>query len=469
MFRFKRNQPYERWKNAADPFGTTRLKVGIMLVAGVTIAVAIGVLIDGFMRQQLQHRSTSFALAVDPIAVEQLKNTAQRDDQVPYAAIKQKLAQLKAVYGDSEFVYIMSHTGGITRFLADSEPVQSDSYSPRNQIYNEATPELIRLFSTAQPIVEGPVSDSYGLWYSSLAPIRDANGKLVAVMGVDVPAKNYLFVTFGVAVGIILTTLSLCFVVYYYDRQRNRRFEAFRLQIQLMSIASHELRTPLSGIRWGQEVLLQGKMDDTQEIMVKAMYDSTLQLQESIEDILQLAALGSNKAKNIVRLPINITEVIDSVKTVQQLPAQQKEITFVYDDSWPGAVTVDGDATQLRRVFNNLASNAVKYASIGSPITFSYRQEANNHVIIIKNQGIGVPQKELAHIFDGFFRASNAIEKQVNGTGMGLYLSRQAVEQHGGRLWIESVENESTTAYVSLPITDAASSATPSSPVSPPQ
>lgn len=451
MFNIKANHPYTKWNKQQNPFVATRIKIGILLLIGIIAGVAVSFFIDRIYRTQLQNRSVSFALSIDTDDVSRLKNQALADDQVPYVDIKQKLSDLKDVYRDSRFVYIMDKRGNDVRFLADSEVIGSEYYSPRLQKYDQSTPELISMFTNGSPVLEGPVTDTYGVWYSSLAPIRDEDGDIVAVIGVDVPATRYLATIGGIGLLIFLIAIVWSIFIYFYDRQRNRRFEAFRLQVELMSIASHELRTPLSGIRWGQEVLLGGKLDATQEAMTRAMYDSTLQLQESIEDILQLASIGSNKSKHSVRIPVDVSELIDATTKVQQLPAQQKEITFEYDHDWKAPIMVNGDATQLRRVFNNLISNAIKYASIGSPITMVYEHKEASHLIIIKNKGIGVPQKELAHIFDGFYRATNAIEKQVNGTGMGLYLSRQTIEQHGGKLWIESVENESTTAYVSLP------------------
>lgn len=458
MFKLNINRPYTKWNTQHNPFVATKVKIIAVLCVGVIASVATSIFVDQQYRMQLQSRSISFALGIESQDVLRLKNKSLADDQVHYSEVKQKLAELKSVYGDSRFVYIMDKQDESVRFLADSEPIGSEQYSPRLEEYDYATPALLALFSDGKPVLEGPVKDSYGLWYSSLAPIKDADGRIVGVLGVDIPVINYYSTIGGIGGLIILTAIIWSVIIYFYDRQRNRRFESFRLQVELMSIASHELRTPLSGIRWGQEVLLGSKLDETQEAMTRAMYDSTLQLQESIEDILQLAAIGSKKSKQAVRIPVDITELIDATLKVQQLPAQQKEIVFKYDKNWVTPIMSMGDATQLRRVFNNLISNAIKYASIGSAITMEYKTEGGNHLVTIKNRGIGVPQKELAHIFDGFYRATNAIEKQVNGTGMGLYLSRQTIEQHGGKLWIESVENESTTAFVLLPMEQTKSS-----------
>lgn len=451
MSKEKKNRPYVKWNGHHNPFVSVWLKIVVVIVIGISISALTSFLIDRQYQANLKTRVESFALSVDAADVLKLKDASLPDDSVPYQKVKNKLEQLKDVYSDSRFVYIMDDKSGVVRFLADSEPAGSDNYSPRLEVYDDATDALRSVFITGVTTVEGPVSDDYGMWYSSLAPIKDADGKIVAIIGVDVPASHYFTIIGGISTIMLILTFSSVVLIYFYDRQRNRRFEAFRHQVELMSIASHELRTPLSGIRWGQEVLLGTKLDDVQQTMTQAMYDSTLQLQESIEDILQLASMGSGKPKKSVFTTIDVAELVDATLKVQQLPAQQKELTFSYQNGWVKPMMIRGDAVQLRRVFNNIVSNAIKYASIGSTVTLSYEKKDNAHLIIIKNQGIGVPQKELAHIFDGFYRASNAIEKQVSGTGMGLYLSRQTVEKHGGKLWIESVENDSTTAFVELP------------------
>lgn len=460
MSKARSNQPYVKWNDHQDPFVATRIKIIVLLFVGLIGSVALSFFVLSQYSQRLQDRAASFAQAISSQDVAQLKYTAVADDYVPYQEVKDKLAQLKQINYDSRRVYIINPGDKAPVFLAGSETPGSSLYTQRGSVYPAATPALYKAFHESHPAGEGPVKNEYGFSYVSFAPVLDKQGVPVAVLGIDVSAGHYLLASIGIGASVLLTAVIWSLIIYFYDKQRNRRLEAFRLQIELMSIASHELRTPLSGIRWGQEVLLQGKLDETQGMMVKAMYDSTLQLQDSIEDILQLTAINAAKPKQIARLPVDIAELIDATRKVQQLSAQQRGITFNYDQSWAPPFMTEGDATQLRRVFNNLLSNAIKYASNDSVITLSYKKEENEHVIIIRNQGIGVPKKELAHIFDGFYRATNAIEKQVTGTGMGLYLSRQTVQQHGGRLWLESVENESTTVFVALPSRTAPLAAT---------
>jgi signal transduction histidine kinase len=105
-------------------------------------------------------------------------------------------------------------------------------------------------------------------------------------------------------------------------------------------------------------------------------------------------------------------------------------------------------------VLNNLLGNAVKYSPQGGPIELTLREEIEPRVALltIRDRGIGIPAHEQARIFGRFVRAENARAAEITGTGLGLYLSRELVERHGGRLWFESMEDEGTTFFLSLPL-----------------
>lgn len=436
------------------PFISTRLKIIAIAAASIIFAVTASWTIHSIYVDSLLDRAKTMSHTVTSTEISFLSFLDLADDETPYTEIKDRLTSLKDVYSDTRFVYIMAEIDGKTVFLADSEPSDSDDYSPRGEEYTDATPLLKSVFESGNASAEGPVRDEYGIWYSAMAPIKNNEGTTIALIGIDVPAENYLLSTIGVGVGTIIFALLACIAIYFYDRSRDRRLAALKLQMELMSVASHELRSPLSGIRWGEEVLLKAELGEAERTVATAIYDSTLRLQDSIEEVLQIAAIGSNKSHKTPWVGVDLAGMIDECVRFQQLAAQQKEISFVYDNSWSSPIMTIGDSTQLRRVFNNVISNAVKYASVDTDITISYSDRGDSHLIVIKNQGIGVPHKELEHIFDGFYRASNAVRYQVNGTGMGLFLSRNTIEHHGGKMWLESVENESTTVYIQMPIVE---------------
>jgi signal transduction histidine kinase len=449
MFQSKKTSA-QQVNKSTTLFSTAKKITGTLLI-GLVLSAIVVVTLNNFYTSTLIQRINSFALSVDPSSVEKLKDTKLSDDKTPYTDVKTKLNLLKQVYPDTRFVYLMDRERGDISFLADSEPVGSSGYSPRNEAYPDATDALKAIFDNKRSFVEGPVSDEYGNWYSALAPVVDNNNKLVAVIGTDVPVTSYAGTILGIGALPLIIAIAVSVSILFYDTGRRRRLDTFRFKLELMSIASHELRTPLSGIRWGEETLLKAASDEGQEKMLKIMYDSTLRLQESIEDILQLASMDSKQSKQMNIAPLDLSQLAAEAAKTQQLPAEQRDIKLEFSASWPKTLPINGDATRLRRVLNNLISNAIKYARPNTSITFAHFMKDGQHVMSVKNQGIGIPKDELGHVFDGFYRASNAVKSSVSGTGMGLFMSRTIIEQHGGRLWLESVENEDTTVFISLP------------------
>jgi signal transduction histidine kinase len=115
---------------------------------------------------------------------------------------------------------------------------------------------------------------------------------------------------------------------------------------------------------------------------------------------------------------------------------------------------VDIDRVRIEQVLSNLLSNAVKYTPQGGPIELIIREEVESHsaLLSVRDRGIGIPLQQQARIFGRFARAENARATEITGTGLGLYLSRELVERHGGRLWFESTEGVGSTFFMTLPL-----------------
>lgn len=433
----------------------TGKKVAFTVLLGLALSAAAVWGLNQYYQMILRERAQAIAVGVRFDDVIKLKDKSQTDEQVGLQDFNDSLARFKEVNPDTRFVYVMDRDStGTVVFLGDSEPADSEDHSERFEIYQDATPELQKFFDTKQTFVEGPVSDDYGTWYSAIAPIKNEQGEFVAALGIDVPAAKYVATILILGSLPLLITLIVGVTIVFRDMSRRRYFQAYRFQAELMSIASQELRSPLKGIRWSQEMLLGDKPTESQRKLLTMMHESTLRLQESVEDMLQLAALGPTSKTAMRREPVNVAKVITDSMRIHESLADDSGITFVLDSSWQDTQPIIGDETRLRRVFNNLISNAIKYAAKETGIVFTYEQRGKYHHISIKNKGVGVPKAELDRIFSGFYRAKNVLENETSkvNTGMGLYMSRAIIEQHGGKLWIESVENEYATAIIELPI-----------------
>lgn len=429
-------------------------KIGLIVALGVVVGSASVLITGNVYKTILRTRIDTIASVLDTSRVQRLSDAGPGNDSADYNYIKTKLAAIKGANDDVRFVYLMTRDAqGQVRFLADSEPSTSPDYSPQGQLYPEASPALKAMFDSQADLIEGPSKDSYGNWLSALTPIiNDQTYRFVGVVGIDIPASSYSFLL-ALAGGIpLVLALLAAVIVYSTDQIRRRRQEATRFRAEMVSIASHELRTPLTGLRWSEEGLLDGRLTAKQRDALEVMHQSTLRLQDSIEDILQLANLETGKAQRLFLHEVDLRALIDGIFAMQKLAAGRNKTKLGYADGWPKTLPITADSQRLKRVFNNLISNAIKYSRPDTIITVGYgRTNAGSHVISIQDHGIGIPAHEQSKVFSGFYRATNASASDIAGTGMGLYLSRAIIAQHGGKLWLESEEGKGTTVFVQLP------------------
>ncbi|HAC55863.1 TPA: hypothetical protein DCF80_00030 [Candidatus Saccharibacteria bacterium] len=430
---------------------TTRVKVLLALLVGLVLSLLVVYVAREQYLGSLISQTETLATLVDKERVSSLvedDQNAEGNERV----LKSQLQEARSVNGSAHFLYLMatSPTGDVY-FLVDSENPGSESYSPRGQVYPEATEALKASFYTGKSFIEGPVTDRWGTWLSVISPVYNTAGQQVAIIGMDLTPATYYSVLTTAAVIPLIGALLVSIVFIATDTIRRRRQEAVRMRSELVSIASHELRTPLTGIRWGEEALLAGKLAKGDRETLQTMYDSTLRLQESIEDILQLANWQAGRNQELVRTSINIGQLIDGIYATQKLPAAQKNITLTFGQDWPEELLINCDGQRMKRVLNNLISNAIKYSKPSTSVVVDYQRVDGQHLISIKDHGIGIPKREQEKVFAGFYRASNAIQHDASGTGMGLYMSRSTVEQHGGKLWLISETGKGTTAFIRLP------------------
>jgi signal transduction histidine kinase len=406
----------------------TSLKVTLIMLTALTLGFSASFVVNDMYRSYLSSRVASVA-------------AAWPDSQAESVA-KQRLTDIQQAYSSASQVYLIhpNTNGGYDRIDPVGVSHQVPSIYLISQIYSNG------------PAIKGPLSDHWQRQVITTAPVVDPNtGQNVAVIGIDVLSSTYLLVVAMAVIIPLLAGIAISLILVAADRIRRRRREALRFRSELVSIASHELRTPLTGLRWSEEGLLKAKLAKTYHQTVQTMYDSTLRLQESIEDILQLANLQAGRNSALRPAPTDLTELLTSIMTIQKLPAEQKNLSLKFSDHWPHQLIVSCDPQRMKRVFNNLVSNAIKYARPGTEVLLDYEQSNGRHLLSLVDHGIGIPETEQDKVFSGFYRASNAVRYEANGTGMGLYLSRQVIEQHGGKLWLKSKPNQGTTVFIELP------------------
>jgi two-component system, OmpR family, sensor histidine kinase SenX3 len=170
-----------------------------------------------------------------------------------------------------------------------------------------------------------------------------------------------------------------------------------------------------------------------------------------ITDLLDLARLESEEGVQNPA-PVDIRSVLMVVLSRLRPAARRKKITLSWKRSGSAATyTILGDETQLISMFSNLVENAVKYTPPGGQVEVTGESDEGEIVVRISDTGIGIPEKNLARIFERFYRVDKARSKETGGTGLGLSIVRHVAENHGGRVTVESALGEGSAFTIYLP------------------
>lgn len=229
------------------------------------------------------------------------------------------------------------------------------------------------------------------------------------------------------------------------------RKEKEMLREQFASIVSHELKAPLGAVQQNLFALeyelastLSGEQKEKLE-RIKIRVDELLKL---INSWLRVISVDINKLKESFS-PVAITAPITSALESMEPYAARKNIDVVTKYVEPLSPII-GDSLSLSEVFVNIIGNAIKYSPDGTKVTIKVEEKDDTVLVAISDSGIGIAEDDLPHIFEGFYRAKSG--QSMTGQGIGLAVSRQIVDAHGGTILVESELGKGTTFVVSLPV-----------------
>jgi two-component system, OmpR family, phosphate regulon sensor histidine kinase PhoR len=226
-----------------------------------------------------------------------------------------------------------------------------------------------------------------------------------------------------------------------------------RAKTDFLATVSHELRTPLTSIAGYLELIRDGDAGEVpppMDALLAVVDRNAARLQHLIEDLLTLSRIESG-AFRTARGEVSVQEVLATAVDALRPAAEHGHLALELVPPG-GPLAVSGDAAALERVALNLLSNAVKFTPAGGRVQVRARADAGWAVLEVEDTGIGIPEEELARMSTRFFRATNATDLAIPGTGLGLTIARSVVEHHGGALEVRSHEGVGTTAVVRLPL-----------------
>ena len=240
--------------------------------------------------------------------------------------------------------------------------------------------------------------------------------------------------------------------------------ELDRLKSRFLSMASHELKTPLTAISGFSQVLVR-----RMQRRLEAGPPSPEEWEKEQRDALERLEVLKNQVTKLVRLvdelldvsrieqgrvefaftEVDMRRLVEDVAQRMQLTTAEHRINVAA--AADGPLTVMADQDHIEQVLNNLLSNAIKYSPEGGPIDVSISTQDDSVVVGVRDRGVGIPTGQLDQVFGLFYRAPEAGTRRVGGMGLGLYISKEIVTRHGGRIWAESEPGEGSTFFVAIP------------------
>jgi PAS domain S-box-containing protein len=224
-----------------------------------------------------------------------------------------------------------------------------------------------------------------------------------------------------------------------------------RLKDEFLSIASHELRTPVTSIKGYTQLaktLIRERDLDTSEEYLDIALDQIDRMSRLILELLDVSRIETGRLE-IRREPIDWPAFVRELVHRHHTAVSERRFHLNVPDSHTKVI---GDRDRLEQVLGNLLENAVKYSPDGSEIFVNVEERKDQIVTSVCDRGIGIPPDEIAQVFERFHRGRQVSSTNYGGLGLGLYITRQIVDRHGGSIWVDSKEGTGTTFSFSLPI-----------------
>ena len=282
-----------------------------------------------------------------------------------------------------------------------------------------------------------------------------AMGIIIVVSSLTAYAFGTRYIEDPLTVALIIQLLAgvLLTMAAIITRSFERLAEANRLKSEFISIVSHQLRSPLSNLKWTIELLTSGKLGKIEEKQVeyfKIIRENSNRMHELVSDLLTVSRIESAKLpfkKQRFSMQEFVNKLIMEYKPLAS--ASNVEVTFKEVDNLP---EVSSDPSRIKLVMENFLDNAIRYVNEKGKVEIKLSQENNNIRFSVKDNGVGIPEKDKKYIFQKFFRSGNVLKYQTKGSGLGLYISKAMIKKAKGKIGFQSEEDKGSTFWFTIPI-----------------
>ncbi|HEU4323639.1 MAG TPA: GAF domain-containing protein [Roseiflexaceae bacterium] len=391
---------------------------------------------------------------------------AQPDPEAVLAQIPQRLA---TVLGDGCGVRLLSEDGqwlllaGLFSYNAEQlaalrpleEPPRPATVGLTGQVLQTGQPLLLPVIHQEAMLAQVPPShhaflERHPLYSLMIVPLR-ARGRVIGTVNVSRGAPGNPFTEDELQ--LLLDLADRAALAIDNARLYSSLQQALHLRETFLSVAAHELKTPLTSLL-GQAQLLErrlqraGLLNGPHERSIATVIAQTRRLNTMILALLDVSRLEQGLLR-LERAPLDLRALVQQVAGELTPTLTQHSMMMELPDA---PLVIEGDALRLEQVLQNLLSNAVKYSPLGGPVRLALTRAEGEALLVVVDQGIGIPAEALPRLGQRFYRAANVEGSSVSGMGIGLYVVYEIVTLHGGHVAISSAEGQGTTVEIRLPL-----------------
>lgn len=239
---------------------------------------------------------------------------------------------------------------------------------------------------------------------------------------------------------------TIFYVQTMHDITAQKRIEL--LKTEFLSIAAHEIKTPLTTLKLIAQVLLRRFGHDEKNANAFMLLDREIaRLANLVNELLDISRIETGRF-HLNKERVDLVPLTREITKKMSLLAKSHEIVFYSNEK---SILVFADVNRIEEVLINLLTNAVKYSAENTSVRITLSVRGSDVCISVSDSGIGIPKEQFTHVFERFYQIH---EHRTSGFGLGLFIAKQIVKKHKGKIWVESTEGEGSTFYVSLPLLD---------------
>jgi len=236
-------------------------------------------------------------------------------------------------------------------------------------------------------------------------------------------------------------------------REKTREAQLIKSKSDFVSIAAHQLRSPLTAINWTLESLSKNQqLNEEGKTLIKSGLLATGNLLKIVNDLLGITEIEEGKFGYRYE-EIDLIKFIDGILANAQIIAKEHELELYFDKGGFDELKLQADPIRLGLAMSNLIDNAMKYNSKKGSVTVGLKPVKDKPYVqvSVRDTGVGIAPADMEKLFQKFFRAPSARKVQADGSGLGLYITKNIIQQHGGNIWVESTLGRGTTFFFTLP------------------